>query len=404
MLAQMPAQDIQKDFPLDKLNWFKTGGCAKFFYKAYDVASLKDILQYNNGKEKIFIIGNGSNLLVRDGGIDGLVIKLGKGFSHIHIDKPPNIELAPVDSVKCGSETEAKNNENSDDGDVIITAGAAVLSYNIIKQSLQLPLSFSPSSPSSFQNSCYDDGIKLETKNERAISGMEFLANIPGSIGGMVAMNAGAYGKEISDIFVKADSIDKYGNELELHPQDMGFAYRQSNIEKHGLIITSVVLKGQIKPKKIVEENLDAIKKHREATQIQAKTGGSIFKNPSGRSSLLAIKPPNNNLKKINQQSQENPTDCLNQNNNNSEEQMLKAWQLIEKVGLRGHKIGAASICKKHCNFIINENGANNGGNSLAIEQLIKLAQQKVQAETGVKLQTELRIMGNHHCYQPDRH
>jgi len=278
---------------LSKTNWFNVGGTAEVLFKPQDTEDLADFLQNKPQNVPITILGVGSNLLVRDGGIDGVVIKLGRNFATINAN-PEKYE---------------------------VKAGAAALSLNVAM-------------------------VAAESR----ISGFEFLSGIPGTIGGALAMNAGAYHSETADILIAAEYVDSSGVIKTLKTQDIGYVYRGHSLPKGG-IFTKAVLRGKEGDTQEILHRINEIATQRESTQpIKTRTSGSTFKNPEGH----------------------------------------KAWELIDKAGCRGLKIGGAQVSEKHCNFFINT------GNATAkdIETLGNTVKERVKEKTGITLEWEIQIIG----------
>lgn len=276
---------------LSKINWFNVGGIAEVMFRPADTDDLTNFLKHKPKDVAVTILGVGSNLLVRDGGIDGVVIRLGRGFTEIHKD---------------GN---------------FINAGAAALSFNVATLSADFGL-----------------------------SGIEFLVGVPGTIGGALAMNAGAYNGDIASILESAKAVDESGHLHELSVDDIGYVYR-GNTLPDGMIFTSCVLRGEPGKTADIKARLAEITRMREDTQpIRSKTSGSTFKNPPG----------------------------------------MKAWQLIDEAGCRGLKIGGAQVSEKHCNFFINTGHAT----AADIETLGEEVRRRVLDKTGVELVWEVKIIG----------
>lgn len=276
---------------LSKTNWFGVGGPAEVLFRPADVEDLAYFLEQKPANIAVNVIGVGSNLLVRDGGLDGVVVKLGRGFA----------------GVTAEGET--------------IHAGGAALSYNAAQFALHYGL-----------------------------SGLEFLVGIPGTIGGALAMNAGAYGSEIAACLVSAEVLDEQGTTHVLTPQDIGFVYRGNTLPEEW-IFTKAILKGTPGNQEAIAEKMAAISARREATQpIKSRTSGSTFTNPTGQ----------------------------------------KAWELIDRAGCRGLAIGDAVVSEKHCNFLINQ------GNATAhdLESLGEEVRKRVHETTGVMLEWEVKRIG----------
>lgn len=293
MLDKLPKirGEYRKDFKLANVTWFNVGGIADVLYKPADIEDLQKFLREKPVEIPYIVIGVGSNLLVRDGGFRGIVIKLGREFAKI-------------------------SHQNN-----ILQSGTSVLDVNVSRY-------------------C----------EENSLAGLEFLSGIPGVIGAAVAMNAGAYGREISDCLVKVDALDMEGNLITLSNEECKFEYRGNALDKKLIFVQAYfsVSKGD---RNKISEKITNIQRQRECSQpIRAKTGGSTFKNP------------------------------LN----------LKAWQLIDAAGCRGLRNGGAMISEKHCNFLINL------GNATAkdIEDLAELVREKVYKNSGIMLEWEIKILG----------
>lgn len=285
--------NIRYDTELAKFCWFKTGGKAKVFFKPDNTEELSEYLQYN--REKVYVIGAGSNLLVRDEGFDGTIIRLGRNFNYIEVEQ-----------------------ENC-----ILDVGAATLDVNVALVAA-----------------------------EHGIGGLEFLSGIPGTIGGAIAMNAGAYGTEVKDILLNVTAIHKSGQVKNFSSDELGFSYRTQSLGEDW-IFTRARFKGYNDDIKNIKANMYEINMKRQGTQpISSKTSGSTFKNPTG----------------------------------------YKAWELIEKSGCRGLSIGDAIVSTQHCNFFINRGNAT----AAEIERLIYTVKTKVLESTGLMLEEEIRIIGEH--------
>lgn len=292
MLSYLPKirGSYRENYDLSKVTWFGVGGCADVLFKPEDSDDLIHFLQNVPKEIDIITIGVGSNLLVRDGGINGVVIRLSKAFNQI------------------------------DHYENILSVGAGTLDVNVSKY-------------------CADHGL----------SGLEFLSGIPGVIGAGIAMNAGAYGREISDALIRVDALDKNGNLIHLQKDDCGFKYRGNSLD--GLIFIKAHFDVEPTDKISVEKRIKEICSQREATQpIRSKTGGSTFKNPQG----------------------------------------YKAWELIDKAGCRGLSVGGAAMSNQHCNFLINLGSAT----SQDIESLGKEVQRRVFENSGIILEWEIKIIG----------
>lgn len=284
---------FKQNYNLKHLTWLKVGGDADIFFKPEDIEDLKTFLKENNNRFPITVIGAGSNLIIRDKGVEGIVIKLGRNFTDIQF----------ID-----------NN--------LIVAGAGCLNSNLAKFCLV-----------------------------NSIAGFEFLVGIPGTVGGGVAMNAGSYGREFKDIVASVEVLDTEGNLIIIPVDRIGFSYRTNSLPKD-LIFTRVFFQAKNKedPNKI-KQKMDEISAIRSSSQpVSEKTGGSTFANPEG----------------------------------------FKAWELIDKAGLRGVRVGGACMSEMHCNFMINDNNAT----ATDMENLGELVKQKVKENSGIELQWEIKRIG----------
>tara|TARA_B100001063_G_scaffold74659_1_gene68946 strand:- start:469 stop:1377 length:909 start_codon:yes stop_codon:yes gene_type:complete len=282
------------DYDLKKTNWFNIGGKTKVYFKPDTLKDLVSFLKKFGTKEKIHILGAGSNTLISDNLFDGTVIRLGKNFS--------NISILPNNIIVAGS-------------------------------------------------SCMD--IKLsEFAQDNEIGGFEFLACIPGTVGGGLKMNAGCFDKEFKDILISIQAIDKSGNVITLPASKVSFEYRNSNIPSD-LIFLSASFKGEKKDKDTIKKKVSELKKKKESNQpTKIKTSGSTFKNP------------------INQ------TD-------------KKVWELIKDSVPLNTTFGDACISDKHCNFFVNKNNAS----FKDMIKLIEFVSENVKKKTGIKLEKEIKIL-----------
>lgn len=294
LLSRLPEVTgrIKENVPLSKVTWFQVGGPADVLYRPADVADLAAFLKNTPEDIPLFTLGVGSNLLVRDSGYRGVVIRLGQGFSSI--------------------ELEAGNR---------LRVGAGAIDLHVARFAA-----------------------------DNSLEGAEFLCGIPGGIGGALRMNAGAYGAEISDIFVEATALDRQGNLHRMSSDEMGFSYRHCDIPSDWIFTEAVLQLRPGNPDEI-KSRMAEISQSREETQpVKSRTGGSTFANPEGH----------------------------------------KAWQLVDAVGARGLTQGAAQISEKHCNFLIN-----NGGASAAdIEAVAEEARRRVFAEHDILLRWEIVRLG----------
>tara|TARA_Y100000590_G_scaffold104878_1_gene119333 strand:+ start:181 stop:1089 length:909 start_codon:yes stop_codon:yes gene_type:complete len=282
------------DYDLKKSNWFNIGGKTKAYFKPDSLNELVVFLKKFGNKEKILTLGAGSNVLINDKTFDGVIIKLGKNFS--------NISVLPNRTIIAGSATTDK---------------------------------------------------KLsEFALENSIGGLEFLACIPGSVGGGLRMNSGCFKKEFKDVLLSVQAIDKNGQVLTIPSSKIKFGYRENDLDKD-LIFLSASFKGEFKEKKKIEKFMKTLKEKKNETQpTKIKTGGSTFKNP------------------------------INQTNQ-------KVWELIKKSVPIDTKFGDAEISDKHCNFFVNRNNASFDD----MQKLINFVKEKVKLKTGIKLETEVEII-----------
>ena len=279
---------------LSKYSWFNLGGPADIFFRPENKEQLIEFLkEIKKNNYKIHILGAGSNTLIRDSGVKGVVIKLGSKFSDIKLLEKGTIEV-----------------------------GAAIL----------------------------DRKVSDFAKNND-IGNMEFLSCIPGSIGGAIAMNSGCYGSDISKVLVSIKVLDDKGNEKEIKNNEISFYYRGTNLPEN-YVILSAKLRGKISSKKLIEKKQEElIQRKKESQPSRIKTGGSTFKNSNEK----------------------------------------KAWMLIKESGCDKLYIGDAKISEKHCNFFLNDGEAKTAD----IEKLINKVRDKVKSKTGIRLDLEIKIIGN---------
>ena len=281
----------REDVPLAPITWFRVGGPAEVMFRPADIEDLAAFLAGKPADVAVTVLGVGSNLLVRDGGVPGVVVRLGRAFAGIVAD-----------------------------GETIL-AGAGALDANVAR-------------------SAQDAGL----------AGLEFLSGIPGTIGGAVRMNAGAYGSEMRDVLVEAEAIDDRGGHHRLAPAEMGFAYRRCGLPEDWIFVAAT-LRGVAGEGKAIARRMDEIRTARESTQpVRSRTGGSTFANPP----------------------------------------QARAWELIERAGCRGLTRGGAQVSAQHCNFLINTGTAS----AADLETLGEEVRRRVLAETGVVLEWEIRRIG----------
>ena len=276
---------------LSNYSWFNLGGCSDIFFKPNNIEDILIFLEKFK-PQKFIVLGAGSNTLIRDGGIKGVTIKLSSSFSYIDLD--------------------SKN---------IIDVGAAT-----------------------------PDKKVADFAMENSLTGMEFLACIPGTIGGAIKMNTGCYGDDISKIIYSIKTIDTQGKIKEILAKDIKFSYRGSNLDDN-LIVTSAKLIGKVCLKEEVEKKQKKmVEKKKNSQPSQIKTCGSTFRNTENK----------------------------------------KAWQLIKESNCENFKVGDAEISKKHCNFFVNKGNAT----SKDLEQLINKVKKTVYNKTNVDLELEIKIIG----------
>lgn len=278
--------------PLAPLVWFKSGGTAEWLFEPKDLADLQGFLADLDPAVPVMALGLGSNLIVRDGGVPGVVVRLGKAFAKV--TKSADLTL------DCG-------------------AGASGI-------------------------------LVSSTARDSGIAGLEFLRSIPGTVGGFVRMNGGAYGGEVKDILVDCDVVLRDGSLHTLPVAALHYTYRHSELPD-GAIVVGARFKGRPGAAQDIQNEMDRIAASREASQpLRSRTGGSTFKNPDGH----------------------------------------KAWQLVDAAGCRGLTIGGAQVSEKHTNFLINADNAT----SADIEALGDEVRRRVQANSGIELEWEIQRVG----------
>ncbi|WBY17855.1 UDP-N-acetylmuramate dehydrogenase [Erythrobacteraceae bacterium WH01K] len=283
---------LKQDAPLAKLVWFKSGGNADWLFEPADLDDLRHFLDALEGAMPVMALGLGSNLIIRDGGVPGVVIRLGKPFAQV---------------------------ETHDDHVVSCGAGA----HGILVSS---------------------------TARDAGIAGLEFLRGIPGTVGGFVRMNGGAYGRETADVLIDCDVIMPGGELVNLPRDDLRYTYRHSALPEQAVVVAARFQGSAGDPEEIGRE-MDRIAQAREAAQpIRSKTGGSTFKNPDGH----------------------------------------KAWQLVDEAGCRGLTMGGAQVSEKHTNFMINTGDAT----SADIEGLGEEVRRRVYENSGIELEWEIKRVG----------
>jgi UDP-N-acetylmuramate dehydrogenase len=283
---------LTADAPLAPLVWFKSGGSAEWLFEPADIDDLSDFLAALDPAVPVMGLGLGSNLIVRDGGVPGVVVRLGKPFAKVE-------RLDPT-TLRCGGGASG----------ILVSSSA----------------------------------------RDAGIGGVEFLRSIPGTVGGFVRMNGGAYGREVKDVLVEAEVVLRSGERRTLSLPELGYTYRHSALPD-GAIVVGATFRGQPEEPAVVQAEMDRIAAEREASQpLRSKTGGSTFKNPQGH----------------------------------------KAWQLVDQAGCRGLTRGDAQVSEKHCNFLLNLGAAS----SADIEALGEEVRTKVKAQSGVTLEWEIQRVG----------
>ena len=277
--------------PLDRETWFRVGGAAEVLFRPADRDDLILMLREMPEGTPVAVVGLGSNLLVRDGGVRGVVIRMGREMAGIEVNG---------DAVSAG-------------------AGAP-------------------------------DPAVAAAARDAGLAGLEFLSGIPGTIGGALRMNAGAYGGEMADILTSCEAVDPEGEVHRLGPDDMGFGYRRCGIPEDW-IFTGATMRGRPGDRAAIAARMADIRENREVSQpMRTRTGGSTFRNPNG---------------------------CT-------------AWRLADEAGCRGLERGGAKVSEKHTNFLINTGGATAGD----IESLGEEIRARVKAGSGIDLQWEIRRIG----------
>lgn len=285
-----PRGRLTADAPLGPQTWFRTGGAAEVLFRPADVDDLAEFLAALPVDIPVTVLGVGSNLLVRDAGVEGVVVRLMRGFNAI---------------VASGD---------------VVTSGAGALDLNVAL-----------------------------TARDHALSGLEFLSGIPGTIGGALRMNAGAYDGELGQVLVSAEAVDRAGRRHEIDASRLGFSYRHSAAPADW-IFTSARLRATPGDQLAIARRIAEIDAARTESQPRSRTGGSTFTNPDGH----------------------------------------KAWELIDAAGCRGLRIGDAQVSEKHCNFLINLGAAT----ATDLEALGEEVRRRVFERSGVRLEWEIRRIG----------
>jgi len=278
--------------PLAPLVWFKSGGNAQWLFEPADEDDLVAFLRQLDPQVPVMALGLGSNMIVRDGGVPGVVVRLGKAFA--------KIERLDDVTLRCGG-------------------GASGI-------------------------------LVSSTARDAGIAGLEFLRGIPGTVGGFVRMNGGAYGREVCDILLSCHVALRDGTIEEWPAERLGYTYRHSDLPE-GAVVVSAVFKGTPGQPDAIGAEMDAIARAREESQpLRSRTGGSTFKNPPGH----------------------------------------KAWALIDAAGCRGMTKGGAQVSEKHCNFLLNTGSAT----SSDIEALGEEVRRRVHDKSNIMLEWEIQRVG----------
>lgn len=282
---------LRENVPLAPLAWFRVGGPADRLFQPADAEDLAVFLKATPEDVLVLPMGVASNMLIRDGGIEGVVVRFGGPLAKVEVE-----------------------------GATLI-AGAGALDQKV-----------------------------AQVAEKAGLAGIEFLIGIPGTIGGAVRMNAGAFGGETRDRLIWAEALDRQGRLHRLTNAELGFAYRHSDLPEDWIVVRAAFALEPGDPLAI-KAAMEAIKAEREAAQpLRVATGGSTFKNPEGH----------------------------------------RAWRLIDEAGCRGLTHGGAMVSDKHCNFLINT------GNATAadLEALGEMVRDRVAAATGIRLEWEIRRLG----------
>lgn len=282
---------LDESVPLASIAWFRVGGAAEVMFRPADRDDLAAFLAAKPADVPVMAIGLASNLLIRDGGVPGVVIRLGRAFAAITIEE---------------------------DG---VRAGAAAPDVNVARAAA-----------------------------EAGRAGLEFLSGIPGTIGGALRMNAGAYGREMADVVVEAEAVAGDGTVHRLDAAALGFSYRHCAVPEDWIFTEARLRAGSAAPGEIARRMSAIAAARKESQPVRMRTGGSTFKNPPG----------------------------------------LKAWELIDRSGCRGLVRGGAQVSPMHCNFLVNHGGAT----AADLEALGEEVRRRVLEKFGIALEWEIRRVG----------
>lgn len=294
LIDRLPAVrgELTVDARLSDYTWFRVGGPADVLFQPADRDDLEDFLAAKPADVPVTVIGVGSNLLVRDGGVRGVVIRLGRPFAQIE---------------RAGGET--------------LRVGAGAI----------------------------DPAVSAFAR-DLGLAGLEFLTGVPGTIGGALRMNAGAYGGDMQAITLSATLIDPKGEIKQLTAEEIGFSYRHTEVPEDWIFV-ECLLRGHAGDTAEIAAKMAGIRAAREDSQpLRTRTGGSTFANPPD----------------------------------------THAWKLIDEAGCRGFKVGGAQVSEKHCNFLLNLGDAT----AADIETLGEEVRARVKAKSGVDLRWEIRRIG----------
>jgi UDP-N-acetylmuramate dehydrogenase len=272
--------------------WFKSGGSAEWLFEPADRDDLVEFLKGLDADTPVMALGLGSNMIVRDGGVPGVTVRLGKPFA--------KVERIDEVTLKCGGGASG----------ILVSSSA----------------------------------------RDAGIAGVEFLRSIPGTVGGFVRMNGGAYGRETCDILVECEVVLRSGEVVTMSAADLRYSYRHSELPDQSIVV-SATFRGEPGEPAAIKAEMDRIAASREESQpLRSRTGGSTFKNPPGH----------------------------------------KAWALVDAAGCRGLKFGDAQVSEKHCNFLLNLGNAS----STEIEELGEEVRRRVQDKTNITLEWEIQRIG----------
>jgi UDP-N-acetylmuramate dehydrogenase len=283
---------LKPNAPLAPLVWFKSGGSAEWLFEPADRDDLVEFLKGLDADTPVMALGLGSNMIVRDGGVAGVTVRLGKPFA--------KVERIDEVTLKCGGGASG----------ILVSSSA----------------------------------------RDAGIAGVEFLRSIPGTVGGFVRMNGGAYGRETCNILVECEVVLRSGEVVTMPAADLRYSYRHSELPEQSIVV-SATFRGEPGEPAAIKAEMDRIAASREESQpLRSRTGGSTFKNPPGH----------------------------------------KAWALVDAAGCRGLKFGDAQVSEKHCNFLLNLGNAS----STEIEELGEEVRRRVQDKTNITLEWEIQRIG----------